>query len=954
MLTPYQAKVFAEELELRYPAEEVRSLTSTLMGTRVDLNPHQVEAALFAFRSPLSRGVLLADEVGLGKTIEAGLVIAQRWAEQKRRILIIAPASLRTQWQQELQEKFQLPAVIMDRRFFEQLRGQGQENPFEYQHIVIASYDFARKREDCLSRTDWDLVVMDEAHRLRNVHGKGAVVAKTLRRTLSHAPKLLLTATPLQNSLDELFGLTSFLDDHLFGDIKTFRAQYAAPDEAALADLRRRLAPFCRRTLRRQVLEYIRYTERHAMTEDFTPSPDEQKLYERVSSFLQREDLWSVPARNRSLMVLVLRKLLASSSFAIAGALHTMRQRLHDILYDYENYRQGLTPQPLAAVARDYESGLEEDDALYGIRGETIPTEEEEQAIRAEMMELSNMAALADQIMENAKGQALLSALENGFRTARDMGAPPKAIIFTESRRTQEYLFRHLSRWGYRNRIVCFNGDNDDAQATRIYRDWKARHAGTSRISGSREVDVRAALVEAFRDEADIMIATEAASEGINLQFCSLVVNYDLPWNPQRIEQRIGRCHRYGQRHDVVVINFLNRANAADKRVFELLSEKFRLFSGVFGASDEVLGSIESGVDFEKRVAEIYQKCRTSEEIQASFDALQESLSAQISAGLAAARRKLLENFDGEVAEKLHVYEAQSNAALDRFGALFWQVTQWGLDGMADFQREALAFDLKRSPLRQARCGAYALASSPLRDQAQLYSPQTPLARWVLRQARAQATPDAHLRFSSGQSAKKWAALAPLHGASGSLGVWKVRLRGGTACEEHLLVLGCTDDGTPLSSDAARHLLDVPAVVTAAERAPDAQRLHAQYTAARDELLARAEERNGELFDAEMEKLDRWADERKQLLEMQIMEMDRAIREQRAAVRKAATLKEKVDKQRHIKILEGRRNDMRRRLFEAQDSIEEDKDRLLDGIEASLRRHHEEETLFRITWTLDV
>ncbi len=125
--------------------------------------------------------------------------------------------------------------------------------------------------------------------------------------------------------------------------------------------------------------------------------------------------------------------------------------------------------------------------------------------------------------------------------------------------------------------------------------------------------------MEHFRDSADILIATEAAAEGVNLQFCSLVVNYDLPWNPQRIEQRIGRCHRYGQQHDVVVINFLNRGNAADELVFDLLSVKFKLFEGVFGSSDEILGALGSGVDFERRVAEIYQACRTSEEIDRAF-----------------------------------------------------------------------------------------------------------------------------------------------------------------------------------------------------------------------------------------------------------------------------------------------------------------------------------------------
>src|SRR5207253_7787757 len=154
--------------------------------------------------------------------------------------------------------------------------------------------------------------------------------------------------------------------------------------------------------------------------------------------------------------------------------------------------------------------------------------------------------------------------------------------------------------------------------------------AGTDHITNSPTADKRAALVEYFHDEAIIMVATEAAAEGINLQFCNVVVNYDLPWNPQRIEQRIGRCHRYGQKFDVVVVNFLNKKNAADQRVYELLDEKFKLFSGVFGASDEVLGAVESGVDFEKRIVGIYQKCRTEEQIEFEFDTLQSELEVQI------------------------------------------------------------------------------------------------------------------------------------------------------------------------------------------------------------------------------------------------------------------------------------------------------------------------------------
>src|SRR5205823_11594520 len=222
-------------------------------------------------------------------------------------------------------------------------------------------------------------------------------------------------------------------------------------------------------------------------------------------------------------------------------------------------------------------------------------------------------------------------------------------------RRTQNYLVRVLANSPWSEGIVLFNGSNTDQRSRQIYAGWLEQHQGTDRISGSKTADMRSALVDYFREEGRIMIATEAGAEGINLQFCSLVVNYDLPWNPQRIEQRIGRCHRYGQQHDVVVVNFLNRNNEADQRVFQLLSEKFKLFEGVFGASDEVLGAIESGVDFEKRIADIYQRCRQQDEIKVAFDQLQLELDFEITDTLNKARQQLLEHFDDEVREKLRI-----------------------------------------------------------------------------------------------------------------------------------------------------------------------------------------------------------------------------------------------------------------------------------------------------------
>src|SRR5690606_12555792 len=300
--TPYHAQYFAHELTKRSPSDSMQKLASTLVDVQaqVDLNPHQVDAALFAFRSPLSKGAILADEVGLGKTIEAGLVISQKWAERKKKIIIITPANLRKQWSQELQDKFFLNSVILETKSFNEFIKKGKLNPFDQPDIIICSYQFARTKEPYLKQINWDLAVIDEAHRLRNVYKANNKIARSIKESLSEIPKVLLTATPLQNTLLELFGLVSIVDDSSFGDLTSFKTQYSRVNSSADAEtfneLKERLKPICKRTLRRQVLEYIRYTNRIALVEEFYPTEEEQRLYDIVSNYLQAENLYALPA----------------------------------------------------------------------------------------------------------------------------------------------------------------------------------------------------------------------------------------------------------------------------------------------------------------------------------------------------------------------------------------------------------------------------------------------------------------------------------------------------------------------------------------------------------------------------------------------------------------------------------------------------------------------------------
>ncbi|MCI1142072.1 DEAD/DEAH box helicase [Sphingomonas sp. WKB10] len=514
------------------------------------MNPHQVDAALFALKSPFAKGVLLADEVGLGKTIEAGLVMSQRWAERRRRVLLVVPASLRKQWQQELFEKFSIRAVILDAKTYGDQRRSGIARPFEAKDaVVIVSYEFAARKADDVRAVAWDLVVFDEAHRLRNVHKKGAKRAKVLKEAVDGRFKILLTATPLQNSLTELYGIVSMIDEMHFGGENAFKAQYmgANATPASQEILRERLKTICHRTLRRQVQEagHINFRQRHAVTFQFEPHDVEADLYEQLSAYLQDPDTIAYGGRTNALVILQARKSLGSSTAAVAGYLDTLLERLR------RRARLGRDDRRLRGQLRGGKESLDDEDD---------ETEEPIDPIKlaAEIAHVESMRDIARGIGVNGKGEKLIANLPAVLDEIEVKGGQRKAVIFTESVRTQHYINQLLAENGYAGRMVLMNGSNNDPESRAIYEAWKSKHAGTDRISGSKTADMKAAIVEAFRgDDKTILIATESGAEGINLQFCSLLINYDLPWNPQRVEQRIGRCHRYGQLVDVTVVNML-------------------------------------------------------------------------------------------------------------------------------------------------------------------------------------------------------------------------------------------------------------------------------------------------------------------------------------------------------------------------------------------------------------
>ncbi len=930
--TDHQAAFWAWDLSKRSQEDGFAKIAGSMMGAQVDLNPHQVDAALFALKSPLSKGVLLADEVGLGKTIEAGIVLAQRWAEWKRRILLVVPATLRKQWSAELVEKFYLPSRILETSSFKDAEKSGELNPFDRDDaIILVSYQFAARKAEYIQRIPWNLVVIDEAHRVRNSWQKKNKMGKALKEATAHARKVLLTATPLQNSAMELFGLLSFIDPYSFGSEDSFRAQYISlADSGRFEELRKRIEPFFYRTLRRQVLEYIKYTKRIAITETYTPDDEEQSFYDDFTSWLARDDLFSIPFAQRSLLTLVLHKLLASSTFAIQNALDHMEQRLRDLSAEL-----GIDTvlDDLDGVEADAEEWVEETDD-----DDAVP---DHIALERELAEIQDFQRRVRAISTNAKGDKLITALELGFKKLQELGAAEKAIIFTESKRTQRYLEQILSDSPYAGAVVLFNGDNKDQQSKTIYKEWLERNQGSDRVTGSPTADMRAALVDHFKHSAKIMIATEAAAEGVNLQFCSLLVNYDLPWNPQRIEQRIGRCHRYGQKYDVVVVNFLNTKNRADERVYELLQEKLKLFDGVFGASDEVLGALGSGVDFERRILSIYQNCRSRTEIDEAFGQLQLELDETISKTMSKAQQKVLENLDEEVHQRLKLREdeaiairsSQERALYFMSKHLLGHAGKWN-DGKASFSYKG---------------GEYCIRVDE-GTTAHTYRVQQSLAQELITRGRELRPGPAELTFIyTGNPVI--GALEDHIGESGWMQV-EVLTRESAHEKEELLIIGAlTDDGTALHPEIAQKLFQLPAEARPLTL-PIPEQLQVITDQQRGILQEEAQRRQQEYFSTEIDKLDLWAEDLKNGLELRIKELESAIKESKRASKLALQLEDKLALQKQVKDLEQERNQARRRLYDAQDEIDAKRDEIIGGIEEELRSRTEQKSLFSLRWLL--
>ncbi|MCP5499071.1 MAG: DEAD/DEAH box helicase family protein [Leptospiraceae bacterium] len=565
---PYE--MFVSLLAMDLKLTHVFDKLSSLSNSRTRLLPHQLESTYYVVNSLRPR-FILADEVGLGKTIEASLVMKElMFRNNYTKVLVIAPSPLLVQWKHELKNKFNEDFTIIKRRNFVT---NGEENWKNFKK-VITSIDFIKNpvyAEEIL-KTRWNIVVFDEAHRLRRDYSK-VTKAYLFAEKISKKCEclLLLTATPFRGKLEELFYLMHLVDPNILGSYHAFVNDYVVGNKQ---DLKEKISKVL---LRRRKVEVGGFTKRFAKTVKIELSDIERQFYDETTEYVKREYNIAMNTKNRAtgFVMIVFQKLLDSSVFALLNALTRRKFMIESRLHRFTGFEKDLDEWDI-----DDTENVEE-----FIAGLDDPIQKDIQSIRRELLSLNRLIMLGKSIKEDRKSIKLKEIL---LRLKRD--GSKKFIIFTQFRNTQDYLTSILQ---------------DEFQITPFH--------------GSLSADEKENAIAEFKERSEVLICTEAGGEGRNLQFSNILINYDLPWSPLKIEQRIGRIHRFGQKKDVYIFNFASKDTVAE-RILEVLNHKIKLFEDSIGASDALLGTIEDELDFNSSFMKFVTGTKTTEELNEELD----------------------------------------------------------------------------------------------------------------------------------------------------------------------------------------------------------------------------------------------------------------------------------------------------------------------------------------------
>ena len=587
--TPFHAYYTARILD---SLQDDDKFMPAFASSDIKVYPYQVGAALFATRSPYSKGVVLMDESGLGKSTEAMLVVTQKWYEGKTRILIVVPnADLLVQWQKQIETKYSIPYITILNA--EQFQSAG--NTFDQDAVILTTFDFAAQNSEEVGKIIWDLTVFEEASLLASVHKEDNKQARILKKIAEGSFKVLLTGTPIEKNILDLYGLMYFIDETILPSEQEYMSRYFRKPEN-YPELAQLVSKYCFRTLRSQAKQYAKIPERIVITCEFEQSQEEQKLYDLIQKYIDKPEKIAFPEMSPYDLALMLFNLQGSSTPAIVKAIEGIIKRLEKI------------------------NGAED-----------------------EINEFKEMLLAAGNIKIDTKLKLFMASLEGVFKLLKKAGANRKAVIFTESRETQNYLEENLKDL---YKISIYNGSKD-------YR-----------------------AIDNFKSDCELIISTDQGARGFNFEKSSLVINYDLLYNTLKMEQRIDRCHRLNQQNDVIVLNFLNKSNMADVRKLELVNKRMLVADGVFGMSDAILGGFTD--DLKKTIKDL--QVRTQAQIQTEHEETLKFFEEENRRDVESAEQVLFTTFTKELAKKVKITPKYADEKSEKINNDLWSLIKYYFD----------------------------------------------------------------------------------------------------------------------------------------------------------------------------------------------------------------------------------------------------------------------------------
>ena len=905
MYSNQQAIYFKNYLTVKSQGNDVTRLNSSLHESRITINPHQVNAALSFFKNPLNKGFIFADEVGLGKTIEAGIIISQYWYERKRRIIIICPASLMKQWNEELYDKFHLQSIIVDSKLLKNKSFNWGDNIYITSlHSVYLNKEFFNYK--------FDLVVIDEAHKLRNVYKDKGIMASSIKEVFSGQKKLLLTATPFQNNLMELFGLISLLDENIFPDEKIYRQKYILNYDENKNELFQILSNYVVRTLRKNVSKYVNYTNRNVLLADYYTTPEEKKFYSLVSNVLYSNDFSEVYSLGQNqLLIILLQKLLSSSISAVVSTLKNMRNNLSE-----KNTK------------------FEDGDIIDSQILNSIPNNEVNPLIK----NIDSIIDFSNTIKTDSKYNCLKSTLGN-IRNSffSDLTRNKKILIFTESKKTQEYLYRMLKKDGF-DSILTFNGENDTNQVKEIYKKWIDNNPITQ--NSNKTANIRRAIIDAFEKDYEILIATDSAAEGLNMQFCSILINYDLPWNPQKIEQRIGRCHRYGQKNDVIVINLLNRSSTIDQRIYELLNSKLGVFEATFGSSDMILGNDNIANDIETSIKEIYKISRSPDEIEKLFTELQQKFKKEIDDAIKLSENEMESYLDEEVQRNFELQYIKANQTRNEYEEILQKLIYYiypkiQIDNKLCFELDGLSYSITNNF-----------------PQKIFVSLNSPFGEKLISSINDSTTIIDNISFYYSKSKTKIGYVDTLNSKKGVIVVSKI-VYDSFELSESLVLSGITENNEIIPADIIHKIFKLNSSVKNGNEKNDLFfTINNIHKIDIDEKVKEIEKHNNEIFSQESNFIDNWADSMIEKIQLEVTQM----REERKELQKqfdfTTNINEQTMLQNKISMLSKKITKLWISLATAEDEINERRNALISNLLSEKNKQISIQELFKVEFEI--